>query len=70
MSVMAGKGPTDRQSDAGKARDDGRPGTSKPQPLRPQGEHQVPLQPMPPPPSEERSIHQRRPLPPVPEKKK
>lgn len=62
---MTGKGPKDRQSDAGKVRDDG-----KPQALRPQGEHQVPLQPMPPPPNEERSIHQRRPLPPVPEKKK
>ncbi|MFB9982637.1 hypothetical protein ACFSQQ_15960 [Mesorhizobium kowhaii] len=66
---MPDKGSKDSKGDPGKARDDGKPGTSKPERLRPQGEYQVPLQPMPPPPSEERSIHQRRPLPPVPEKK-
>ena len=65
---MPDKGSKNSKGDPGKARDGGKPG-SKPEPLRPQGEHQVPLQPMPPPPNEERSIHQRRPLPPVPDKK-
>ncbi len=66
---MPDKSSKDSKSDPGKARDDGKAGTSKPVPLRPKGEFQVPLQPMPPPPSEERSIHKRRPLPTVPEKK-
>ena len=66
---MPDKGSKESKGDPGQARVDGKPGTSKPEPLRPLGEHHVPLQPMPPPPSEERSIHQRRPLPPVPDKK-
>lgn len=66
---MPNKGSKDSRRDPGKARDEAKAKTSKPSPLRSQGEYQVPLQPTPPPPSEERSIHKRRPLPTVPEKK-